>query len=214
MGRHSVGASGTVALMGNGALLGNRVLAGNALVPATYFRDSHSWGRGHTVAAAAVALIGVGAFGTIANDWLARESHTESSVLAFDRPFVLAPAATAAPLAEPPSIAAVPTEPIVAEVPVVPQVIVPAAQAVPTVRVVPTASPVAAAMTPEAVVPAPQAAPAPVASEPAQTRVGQPDGSLLFPGEAPPPPLINDPAAFQQWMGNHLDLKARWIEGR
>lgn len=191
MGRHSVGASGTVALVGN------------AFVPATYFRDTHSWGRGHTVAAAAVALIGVGALGTIANDWWARESYTESAVMAFNHSIVLAPASSAAPPAEVPVVAAVPTQPVVAAAPVVP-----------TVRVVPTAAPIAAAVTPEAIQPAPQVVENAAPAEPVQTRVGQPDGSLLFPGEAPPPPLINDPGAFQQWMGNHLDLKVKWLEGR
>ncbi|NMN99255.1 hypothetical protein [Antrihabitans stalactiti] len=213
MGRHSVGADGTVALLGNGALLGNRVLVGNAFVPAAYLRDTHSWGRAHTVAAAAVALIGVGALGTIADDWWARESYTESAVMAYDHPIVLAPAVPAAPVAEQPVVAALPTETVVAVAPVVPQVVAPAAPAVPTVRVVPTAAPIATAVAPQVAEPAPQVvqeAPA----EPVQTRVGQPDGSLLFPGEPPPPPLIQDPGAFQQWMGNHLDLKVKWLEGR
>lgn len=214
MGRHSVGASGTVALMGNGALLGNRVLVGNAFVPAAYLRDTHSWGRGHTFAAAAVALIGVGALGTIANDWWARESYTESAVMAYDHPIVLAPAASAAPVVEQPVVAALPpTETVVAVAPVVPQVIAPAAPAVPMVRV-PTAAPIATAVVPQVVEPAPQKVQTEAPAEPVQTRVGQPDGSLLFPGEAPPPPLIQDPGAFQQWMGNHLDLKVKWLEGR
>ena len=213
MGRHSVGADGTVALLGNGALLGNRVLVGNAFVPAAYLRDTHSWGRGHTVAAAAVALIGVGALGTIADDWWARESYTESAVMAYDHPIALAPAAPAAPVAEQPVVAALPTETVVAVAPVVPQVVAPAAPAVPTVRVVPTAAPIATAVAPQVAEPAPQVIQEATA-EPLQTRVGQPDGSLLFPGEAPPPPLIQDPGAFQQWMGNHLDLKVKWLEGR
>lgn len=43
--------------------------------------------------------------------------------------------------------------------------------------------------------------------------VGAPDGTMLFPGETPPPPLTADPAEQQRWWANHLDLKMRWLQG-
>ncbi|MBJ8342411.1 hypothetical protein JGU71_26315 [Antrihabitans sp. YC3-6] len=226
MGRHSIEASPAVGRHS----LALPTLVPSGLVPAgvgtampfmvthhAVVRGRQTWSRGHIFAAAAVAAIGAGAVGTVLTGAFVDDATLASATQAagpavvppLDLPSIAAlvpqiPAAAALPPVEVPVAEA-------AAAPVVPGPVV--APVVAPLVVAPVVAPrpeVQAAAPPAVEAPA---APVPAAAEP--TKVGQPEsGTLLFPGETPPPPLLSEPAEFQQWLGNHMDMKVRWLEGK
>ncbi|MBJ8346748.1 hypothetical protein [Antrihabitans sp. YC2-6] len=187
---------------------------------AHHARVEASWGRRHTLAAVAVTLLGTGSVATvIAGPWTRENAAAPIASNPVAQPNVVAapvlpeaiPSVAEQPVVEVPGY--VQTDSYNSDAAVVP---VPELPAVPTVVANPvlTEAPQVIAE-PLALEPAPLQAeslePAPVEAAPSTTRVGNPDGSLLFPGEAPPPA---DPAQLQQWVGNHLAMKMRWLQGR
>ncbi|MFH5230803.1 hypothetical protein [Antrihabitans spumae] len=227
MGRHSIEASPAIGRHS----LALPTLVPSGLVPAgagtampfmvthhAVVRGRQTWSRGHIFAAAAIAAIGAGAVGTVLTGAFVDDATLASATQA-------AGPAVVPPLDLPSIAALVPQIPAVAALPPleVPVVAAAAAPVVPDPVVAPVVAPLVVA--PAAVAPRPEvqaaappvveapAAPVPAAAEP--TRVGQPEGgTLLFPGETPPPPLLSEPAEFQQWLGNHMDMKVRWLEGK
>ncbi|MEU7631367.1 hypothetical protein AB0C34_15460 [Nocardia sp. NPDC049220] len=107
-----------------------------------------------------------------------------------------------APPAAPPPVAPVPEDHVAPIAPVVP----PDAQQ--------PAAPIEPAAPPEAPPPETPPAETPPAEAPPPAPVTPPDGTLLFPGEPPPPALDAGPAAVQAWWDNHWKLTEQWFGGR
>lgn len=173
------------------------------------------------IAAAIVAVLGATGFAVaqIGDDHPAAHVVAESSAPAGTVPSTSVSAAasvSAAPTIEP---VAPPETPAAAEREQIPAPMPPPAVPPVPINPRPTAPPrPTTTVKPEPAESAPQEAQAPAEEQapeapPAPSKVGEPDGNGLFPGESPPPAAGADPEVTRQWWDNHWALKQRWLNG-